>query len=227
MVRIEPAELLCQHTSHEDGTALVQRRVDEPFWIDVTETSNALYREFLRDTGRPPPSWWRPAGVTDEEWDAKPLCRVRWDEALELAEWAGKRLPNVLEWQLAARGTDGRRYPWGDDRTLLSAHASFGHDDPDVQRFDQYLRFAEKVVSREDAKGPNGLLRALDNVTEWTETLQCFGAGQGVSYDFGRPVHIGGDYRDLEVNLHLGRMGGVSADSRHPAVGLRMAKSAR
>jgi formylglycine-generating enzyme required for sulfatase activity len=228
MVRIEAAELLCHHPSHADS-ALLPRTVAESFWIDEAETSNELYREFLRDTGRTTPSWWqKPDDVSDEEWNRRPVAMLRWSEAIEFAEWAGKRLPDALEWQLAARGTDGRRYPWpGDDPSRLESAASFGHEDPGLGPLRYYLSFAEPVLDRPEGRGPNGLWRALDNVSEWTETLQCFGEQSEASFDFGRPMHMGGAFRDDASDVHLGSMSGIKANARNPCIGLRMAKSAR
>ncbi|HEY1171553.1 MAG TPA: SUMF1/EgtB/PvdO family nonheme iron enzyme [Verrucomicrobiae bacterium] len=80
-----------------------RRRVYLPaYYIDVYEVTN---REFKR---------FKPAHNYPEGEDSLPVTKVFKPEAIAYAEWAGKRLPSNAEWEKAARGTDGRRYPWGD-----------------------------------------------------------------------------------------------------------------
>jgi formylglycine-generating enzyme required for sulfatase activity len=95
------------------------------FWIDKYEVTNAEYKEFVDATGHPVPyvqaDWaerfnWGlinytfPAGRENH-----PVVLVSWNDALAYCEWRGKRLPTEAEWEKAARGTDGRRYPWGNE----------------------------------------------------------------------------------------------------------------
>jgi formylglycine-generating enzyme required for sulfatase activity len=92
-----------------------------PFFIDIYEVANEEYEKFVVETGWPPPPTWPnmtypprsplyPPGTP-----RKPVTGVNWEDARAYAKWAGKRLPTEEEWEFAARGTDGRLYPWGNN----------------------------------------------------------------------------------------------------------------
>jgi len=101
------------------------------FWVDVYPVTNARFARFLAAGGYEDPRWWTPEGWLwrcrtrtrqpsmwdDPGWDGpdQPVAGVSWYEADAYARWAGRRLPTDAEWERAARGTDRRRYPWGDD----------------------------------------------------------------------------------------------------------------
>ncbi|UCC65225.1 MAG: SUMF1/EgtB/PvdO family nonheme iron enzyme, partial [Anaerolineae bacterium] len=79
-----------------------------PFWMDLTETTNDEFAAFLQATG-----YQAPAVELGE--GSHPVVRVTWDDANAYCTWADKRLPTEAEWEFAARGTDGRVYPWGNE----------------------------------------------------------------------------------------------------------------
>lgn len=86
------------------------------YFIDITEVTNADFADFCRAKGRSTecPA---PAGGPD-----LPVVNITAVQARAFAQWKGKRLPTQLEWEHAARGSDGWRYPWGDaeDPTLAN-----------------------------------------------------------------------------------------------------------
>lgn len=83
------------------------------FYIDRYEVTVGDYARFLKATGRRKPKNWDRLDLT--AWKNYPVVNVSWKDAAAYAEWAGKRLPEESEWEKAARGPDGLRYPWGND----------------------------------------------------------------------------------------------------------------
>jgi len=84
------------------------------FFIDKYEVTQAQYKKFVDATGHKPPLNWEgntyPAGKGEH-----PVVFVSWEDAKAYCEWAGKRLPTGEEWEKAARGSEGRVYPWGNE----------------------------------------------------------------------------------------------------------------
>ena len=86
------------------------------FYIDKTEASNAAYAQFCQTTNRPLPEHFAANRPND------PVVNVTIADAREFAKWAGKRLPTDVEWEKAARGIDGRAFPWGSEMEISRAN---------------------------------------------------------------------------------------------------------
>ena len=107
--------LMGTNMKNSDATSHPQHEVNlKAFRIDKYLVTNAQYARFIAATGHRPPSDWK-NGKIQEGVLQYPVTLVNWYDAAAYAKWAGKRLPTEAEWEKAARGTDGRRWPWGND----------------------------------------------------------------------------------------------------------------
>ena len=92
-----------------------ERKLDlPPFYIDKFKVTNSDYAEFVEAAKHAPPCHW-PNGKIPKGEERFPVYNVSWQDAMAYAEWAGKRLPAEEEWEKAARGPSGRKYPWGNE----------------------------------------------------------------------------------------------------------------
>ena len=108
-----------------------QRRVYiSSFFLDRLEITNRDYVAFVQATGHRSPAHSNPVLTLWENRqplpgiDDHPVVNVSWEDAAAYCRWAGKRLPTEAEWEKAARGTDGRRYPWGDEWDFTRANSA-------------------------------------------------------------------------------------------------------
>ncbi len=124
--------------------------------IDKYPVTNAQYARFVAATGHRPPLDWK-GGRISQDTLLRPVTMVNWFDAAAYAKWAGKRLPSEAEWEKAARGTDGRRWPWGDlmDPTKLNTYYNKGT--------------TTDVFTYDNGASPYGVIDMAGNVSEWTE----------------------------------------------------------
>ena len=151
-------------TEAEGGYAdeMPQHTVDlAAFWADKTEVTNAMYSLCVKAGACKPPRR-NTSNVKDEYYTYTPYADypviwVNWSDAQAFCTWAGERLPTEAEWEKAARGTDGRIYPWG-NQAPDGSRANFKYLVKDVTQVGQYPAGASFY----------GLLDMAGNVWEWT-----------------------------------------------------------
>jgi formylglycine-generating enzyme required for sulfatase activity len=129
------------------------------FWMDRTEVSNGQYARCVQD-GACRVS--RLASDPTYNGDDYPVAGIPWQDAMDYCTWAGGRLPTEAEWEYAARGAEGRIYPWGD--AFDCAGGNFGDDLTGCD--DGHARTAP-VASFPDGASWCGALDMAGNVWEW------------------------------------------------------------
>lgn len=157
MIRIPAGEFIAGGTPGAEDAGPERKVHLEEFWIGKTDVTVAQFRAFCKATGfvfdwennRP----YR--GVRDDQ----PMSCVTWDEARAFCLWAGGDLPTEDQWEKAARGTDGRRYPWGNDPDPTRLHIW-----PNTRT---RWRRAAPVGSYPTGASPYGCLDMSGNVFQW------------------------------------------------------------
>jgi len=156
----------------EDKLEAPEHKLTLPaFLMDKLEVTTALYCRFLNET-KPTPDAARgcfglpqymPIALAGGQWqpvqgkEKFPMTNVTWYGANAYAKWAGKRLPTEAEWEKAARGTDGRKFPWGAD--FNAGLMRFGQDN------------IGPVGEKPAGASPYGCLDMAGNAWEWTSSL--------------------------------------------------------
>ncbi|MDH4318729.1 MAG: SUMF1/EgtB/PvdO family nonheme iron enzyme [Desulfobulbaceae bacterium] len=199
------------------GKEKISEEIDYDYLIDVYPVTNRFYAKFVEAKGYDNPKWWTETGWDwlsreqikaprywgDEKWNRPdlPVVGVSYYEAEAYAQWAGKRLPGEREWEKAARGDDGREYPWGDDFDPARCNSREG-ERGEATPVNRYPR----------GKSPYNCYDMAGNVWEWTSD----------DYDENRKVLRGGSWVDIGKTTArcANRYGGLPA-LRDGIVGFR------
>lgn len=167
-------------TMGSEGRGIDEDRAEAPahevtlpaFYLDRCEVTTTQYARFLNAVGRLTDAAGRPLiregpylplEHRDGHWQPKagleqyPMVCVTWFGAMAYAQWVGKRLPTEAEWEKAARGTDGRKFPWGSDF--------------DTSRFWLGQDQMHPVGTKPSGAAPCGALDMAGNAWEWTSSL--------------------------------------------------------
>jgi hypothetical protein len=151
------------------------RSIETPFQMDIYPVTNGQFAKFIEADGYENDEFWSEKGVKwhqaekitepkfwrDEKWNQPdhPVVGVSWYEADAFARWAGKALPTEVQWERAARGTDGRSYPWGND-----------FDSERCNTKESGIGKTTRVTRYPNGVSPAGCYDMAGNVWEWTDS---------------------------------------------------------
>ena len=230
MVYVPAGEFEMGSTEYDDEQPVHTGALDG-FWIDQTEVAAAQFRAFAQATNYETTAeqqgwgwvwvesagewqqvnginWQHPQGPGSNVQDDHPVVQVSWDDAQAYCEWAEARLPTEAEWEYAARGPEGRIYPWGDSfegERLNYCDANCPREWKDSEYDDGYALTAP-VGSYPAGASWCGALDMAGNVWEWV-------ADWYDDYPSGRQVNPAGPSSSTYRVLR----GGSWFDSRHGA----------
>lgn len=217
-----------------DDTELPQNRVWlDAYEMDRDEVSLGEYLKFLQQRKEHPPDElqkliWHVItvhSVSDQMLTHWPALYTTWQEANDFCRSRGKRLPTEAEWEKAARGSDGRLFPWG-EAPPESTLAMFG------QHHVHEIPILAAVDSHDDGRSPYGLHHMSGNVAEWVQDWFGFDyyaympARNPPGPTSGRYKSVrGGSWRSNPIMLRTATRGGSPPDQRSPTIGFRCAQS--
>ena len=205
----------------------------DSYYVDQYEVTLSLYRKFLESTKQESPSTWDDEAATTA--GDRPATGMKWEAASAYCKWAGKRLPTEAEWEKAARGIDGRRYPWGDMQPFV-----------DIANYNRGMWVNEAITLvavtsglegmsvrhglKEGGKSPFGLLHMAGNAAEWVadwygrDYYQKSPDQNPVGPSTGeKRVIRGGSWADLPAALRVTARVSAEADYEDRTIGFRCA----
>jgi formylglycine-generating enzyme required for sulfatase activity len=180
MVRVEGGSFLMGRNDGEENERPQHKATVKSFYVDTYEVTREEYKKFIDTTNHRAPTGWVNGNYPPAtgRW---PVTGVDWYDAAAYAKWAGKRLPTEEEWELAAKGLDARKYPWGNDWN--SGYSNAGNASQTLADVDKFK-----------GASPYGAIGMVGNAWEWTATKL-------VAYPGGRipPQELGDGKVDLRV----------------------------
>jgi formylglycine-generating enzyme required for sulfatase activity len=190
--------------------------------------TNTQFARFVGETGYQPQGDWHKfadapnfdARFYDVERGQHPVVNVSWTDAQSYCSWIGKRLPFEAEWEKAARGADGRRWPWGNEPHPEFANVENNSDgEPDTKRVGAFPKGAS----------PYGLLDMTGNAREWTASgLQPYPLTNPTAGTDGATSRVtrGGSWLSLATSIELTRRLAEPVNTAAKDLGFRCAVSA-
>ena len=211
----------------------------DAYWIDQTEVTSAMFSTFVNETGYKTDAekdgesyvylqiyevwesmkgadWQHPYGQYSSiaNLENHPVIHVSWNDAYAYCIWAGRQLPSEAQWEKAARGTDGRTYPWGNQvpagNLLNFADTNTNFDWSDSSADDGYADTAP-VGSYPDGASPYGALDMAGNVWEWVADWFGVYPTESVDYPTGPSSGI---YRVLRGGSWIGNTYSIRSAKR-------------
>jgi formylglycine-generating enzyme required for sulfatase activity len=158
MVLVPAGEFTMGSNEGSDDEKPAHRVSLDAYYMDKYEVTVGQYAKFLEATSfDAPPKW---TTMDEPSHQKRPVVNVDWADASNYCQWASKRLPTEAEWEKAARGTDGRIYPWGNDPPDR-LRANYGKE-----KWNNHAALVP-VGQLEDGKSPYGIYDLAGNVWEW------------------------------------------------------------
>jgi len=196
----------------------------DAFYMDIYEVTNTAYKSCVTAGSCTPPrrteSSTRSSYYGNSEFDDYPVIYVDWNQANTYCEWRGVSLPTEAQWEKAARSTDGRTYPWGEEISCKRANYYNCPGDTDTR----------KVGGYESGKSPYGIYDLAGNVWEWVADWYDAYPGNTVSQSsYGTKYRVirGGAWNDfLAYEVRSAYRYAYSPDNSINYVGFRCAKDA-